>query len=221
MSHVNLSPQTLIVIESKLDNQTYAFCKRSIDVLLATTALIVLFPFLLIVALLIRLTSPGKAIYWQERVGLNGKLIMFPKFRSMVKDADLLKKSITKMNDHTDGHTFKMKKDPRVTYFGKFIRKFSIDELPQLWLVLTGDMTLVGPRPALVSEVEKYCQEERQRFLVTPGLTCIWQISGRGDVSFAEQLKMDITYINKRSLLLDFKILLLTLPAVILGKGAY
>ena len=199
----------------------YKLHKRVLDVTVSLIALLLLSPILVIVCLMVRLSSRGSSIYWQERVGLNGEIIKFPKIRSMVKNAESLLENIKSDNDHEDSLTFKMKKDPRVTWIGRIIRKLSIDELPQLWLVLKGDLTLVGPRPALVDEVEKYTFHERQRLLVKPGLTCIWQVSGRGDIAFREQVNMDLDYIRKRSLLLDLKLLLLTVPAVLTGKGAY
>ena len=217
-----LVEQPQVVQREKLRSEHYYLIfKRTVDIVVSSVALLVLLPFLMLIALTIKLTSKGEIIYWQKRVGLNGKEILFPKFRSMVSGADSLKGQIQSNNQHQLGHTFKMKKDPRITGIGKIIRKFSVDELPQLWLVLKGDMTLVGPRPALVSEVENYNDLEKQRLLVKPGLTCIWQVSGRGDLNFYEQLQMDVDYINKRSFLMDIKILIATVPAVITGRGAY
>ena len=201
--------------------QAYEVSKRGLDIAVAVVALTVLAPFLLVIFTIVRLTSPGKALYWQERVGLNGRIIKFPKIRSMVQDADHLVDTLKEANDHSDSVTFKMKKDPRITPIGRFIRKFSIDELPQLWLVLTGDLSLVGPRPALVREVEQYNYLEKQRLLVKPGLTCIWQVSGRGDIAFKKQVLMDLQYIKDRSLITDIKLLILTVPAVFTGRGAY
>lgn len=200
---------------------SYTTTKRVLDVLVSGIALLLLTPLFVVVAIIIKLTSKGPVIYTQKRVGENGIIIHFPKFRSMVQNADQMLEKLRHQNDHKVGYTFKMKKDPRVTGIGCFIRKFSIDELPQLWLVFIGEMALVGPRPALVSEVEKYNELENQRLAVKPGLTCIWQVSGRGDVPFTEQVAMDVEYINKQSLILDFKLLVLTVPAVLTGKGAY
>ena len=200
---------------------SYTSSKRTLDVLISGIALLLLIPLFLVVALIIKLTSKGPVIYTQKRIGENGKIIHFPKFRSMVQDADKLLERLRYKNDHKGGYTFKMKKDPRVTSIGQFIRKFSIDELPQLWLVFIGEMALVGPRPAIVSEVEKYNDLEKQRLAVKPGLTCIWQVSGRGNIPFEEQLAMDIDYIKNQSLLLDLKLLILTVPAVLTAKGAY
>ena len=197
------------------------FLKRSIDVAVSTAMGLMLGPLLIVVAVLIKLRDGGPVIFWQARVGRFGREFPFPKFRSMVLEAERLKKGLLQKNDHKDSITFKMKKDPRVTWIGRIIRKLSVDELPQLWCVLKGDMTLVGPRPPVPSEVAKYSLEQRRRLDATPGLTCLWQVSGRGDVPFAKQLTMDVDYIDGRSLWLDFKILLKTIPAVISGRGAY
>ena len=219
-TQVNLSNEAFFGKALKR-NLNYALSKRCLDIAVAAIALIMLLPLLTVVCLLVRLTARGKALYWQERVGLNGKVIRFPKIRSMVQGADSKIGLVKSKNKHKCSITFKMKRDPRVTFIGRFIRKFSIDELPQLWLVLTGELSLVGPRPALVREVEKYSTYERQRLLVKPGLTCIWQVSGRGDIAFKEQVNMDLAYISQRSLWVDLKLLLLTVPAVLAGKGAY
>lgn len=195
--------------------------KRSVDIVVSGLGLVVLSPLFLLVAAIIKLTDGGPAVYWQTRVGQFGREFPFPKFRSMVLNADTLKDSLLSQNQHKDRITFKMKNDPRVTWIGKIIRKFSIDELPQLWCVLIGDMTLVGPRPPLPREVALYTLSDRRRLDITPGLTCIWQVSGRGDIPFHRQVKLDVQYIQSQSLFLDFKILLQTIPAVLLGKGAY
>ena len=195
--------------------------KRMVDIAVSLAMGLMLAPMLILVALLIKMHDGGPVLFWQTRVGRFGREFPFPKFRSMVLDAERLKKDLLKKNDHKDSITFKMKKDPRVTWIGRIIRKLSIDELPQLWCVLVGDMTLVGPRPPVPSEVAKYSLEQRRRLDATPGLTCLWQVSGRGDVPFAKQLKMDVEYIDRRSLWMDFKILLKTIPAVLSGRGAY
>jgi lipopolysaccharide/colanic/teichoic acid biosynthesis glycosyltransferase len=145
----------------------------------------------------------------------------FFKFRSMIVNAEAKKAELLKMNKHGNSITFKMCRDPRVTWVGRIMRKTSIDELPQLWNVLIGEMTLVGPRPAVVAEVQRYTARERRRLAVTPGLTCIWQVSGRADLDFQQQVELDVRYIRERSLLLDLKLMLLTVPAVLSGKGAY
>ena len=139
----------------------------------------------------------------------------------MYMDAEARKKELEKLNEMNGGVLFKMKEDPRITKVGKFIRKASIDELPQLWNVFVGDMSLVGPRPALPSEVNQYSLAERRRLEVTPGITCIWQVSGRSDIPFDKQVGLDVEYIESQSLWLDFKLLFLTIPAVLLGRGAY
>ncbi|MFZ5949935.1 MAG: sugar transferase [Candidatus Rifleibacteriota bacterium] len=195
--------------------------KRLIDIFVSFSALIVLSPLFFIVALCIKLTDRGPAVYWQSRVGLNGREFPFPKFRSMVVNADKMKDQLMQQNMHKDGVTFKMKDDPRVTWIGKIIRKFSIDELPQLWCVLRGDMSLVGPRPPVPREVALYSLADRRRLEITPGLTCIWQVSGRGDIPFPQQVKLDVDYIESQSFWVDLKLLFLTVPAVLTGKGAY
>ena len=195
--------------------------KRATDVGGAGLLLTALSPLLCLVALLVKLTDGGPVLFWQKRVGRWGKEFAFPKFRSMVVDAEKLKDQLLHLNDHKDGVTFKMKRDPRITWIGRIIRKLSIDELPQLWCVLRGEMSLVGPRPPVPREVGRYSLDDRRRLDVVPGLTCIWQVSGRGAVPFPRQVELDVEYIQNRSLGLDFKLLLLTIPAVLTGKGAY
>ena len=196
--------------------------KRSLDVLVSLAALIALSPLFLIVAVCIKLTDGGPVFFFQKRVGRWGREFTFPKFRSMVVNAEELKEELTAQSDHgEESITFKMKKDPRITWIGRFIRKLSIDELPQLWCVLTGEMALVGPRPPTVKEVAAYTLADRRRLDVTPGLTCFWQVEGRGDIPFPEQVKLDVKYIESQNLLTDVLILLKTVPAVLLGKGAY
>ena len=195
--------------------------KRFVDILASGILLLCLWPIFLAVALCIKLTDGGPVLFWQTRIGLWGREFPFPKFRSMVVNAEEIKDSILAQSDHEDSITFKMKKDPRVTWIGRIIRKLSIDELPQLWCVLKGDMSLVGPRPPVPREVAEYTLSDRRRLDVIPGLTCIWQVSGRGDIPFDEQVKLDVQYIESRSLWVDMKLLLGTIPAVLLGKGAY
>lgn len=197
------------------------FLKRSIDVVASVLGMLVLSPLFLLVALAIKLTDRGPVLYWQTRVGQWGREFPFPKFRSMVMNADAMKDQLLEQSDHGDSVTFKMKKDPRVTWIGRIIRKLSIDELPQLWCVAKGDMSLVGPRPPVTREVELYTLSDRRRLDVLPGLTCIWQVKGRGDIPFPEQVQMDVDYIESQSFWLDLKILFLTVPAVLTGKGAY
>jgi lipopolysaccharide/colanic/teichoic acid biosynthesis glycosyltransferase len=195
--------------------------KRLLDIAVSTLMLVALFGLFLIVAVLIKVTDGGPVLYWQTRVGKWGKEFPFPKFRSMVANAERLKDSLLEQNKHEDAKTFKMKRDPRITWIGRIIRKLSIDELPQLWCVLKGDMSLVGPRPPVPREVAMYSLADRRRLDVTPGLTCIWQVSGRSDIPFPQQVELDVQYIHSRSFLRDLKILFMTVPAVLLGKGAY
>ena len=195
--------------------------KRIIDVLASGLLMLCLWPIFLVVAMCIKLTDGGGVLFWQTRIGLWGKEFPFPKFRSMVVNAEVLKDNLLEESDHGDSITFKMKKDPRVTWIGRFIRKVSIDELPQLWCVFKGDMSLVGPRPPVPREVAEYTLADRRRLDVIPGLTCIWQVSGRGDIPFDEQVELDVQYIESQSIWFDLKLLLSTVPAVLLGKGAY
>ncbi|MDX9720456.1 MAG: sugar transferase [Myxococcota bacterium] len=195
--------------------------KRGADIAGASMMLIVLSPVFGAVALAIKLTDNGPVLFWQKRIGQYGEPFDFPKFRSMVANAEQLKAKLLAQNDHGDGITFKMKRDPRVTWIGRLIRKTSIDELPQLINVLRGEMSLVGPRPPVPGEVARYTQKDRRRLEVKPGLTCIWQVSGRGDIPFPEQVELDVRYIESQSIRQDLTILLQTIPAVLLGKGAY
>jgi lipopolysaccharide/colanic/teichoic acid biosynthesis glycosyltransferase len=195
--------------------------KRALDIIISLSMLVILMPVFLLVALAIKLTDGGPALFWQTRIGQWGRSFRFPKFRSMVMNAEALVENLLAENDHEEAITFKMKRDPRITWIGRIIRKLSIDELPQLWCVLKGEMSLVGPRPSLPREVAFYSQTDRRRLDVKPGLTCIWQVSGRGDLPFSQQVELDVQYIESRSLLMDIKLLIKTVPAVLLGKGAY
>jgi len=195
--------------------------KRAFDVLCSLLLLVLLAPVFIFTAIAIRLESGGPVLYSQLRVGKDGRFFRFYKFRSMVAGADRLKSRLEDRNESSDGVIFKIKADPRITRTGKFIRKFSIDELPQLLNVLLGDMSLVGPRPALPGEVEKYSLEQRKRLHVTPGITCIWQVSGRSEIPFSGQVHLDVQYIQSTSLWKDIIILAKTIPAVLTGKGAY
>lgn len=195
--------------------------KRLIDIVASILLLIVLTPLFVVIMLLIYQSSPGPVFYKQTRVGRWGKLFTLWKFRSMYPDADARLKEMMAQNEMSGGVIFKMKNDPRIIPVGRFIRKASIDELPQLWNVLKGDMSLVGPRPALPSEVNQYSLQDRQRLEVIPGITCIWQVSGRSDIPFPQQVQLDVQYIQSQSVWLDIKLLLQTIPAVLLSRGAY
>ncbi len=195
--------------------------KRLIDIVAAILLLILLSPLFVVIMILIYQSSPGPVFYKQTRVGRWGKLFTMWKFRSMYPDADVRLKEMMAQNEMTGGVIFKMKNDPRIIPVGRFIRKASIDELPQLWNVLKGDMSLVGPRPALPSEVNQYSLQDRQRLEVIPGITCIWQVSGRSDIPFPQQVQLDVQYIQSQSVWLDIKLLLQTIPAVLLSRGAY
>jgi len=195
--------------------------KRFVDILFSMAALIFLSPLFLILAILIKVTSPGPVFFVQVRVGRFGRHFYFYKFRSMYMDAEQRKAELLSKNQSRDGVIFKMKDDPRITPIGKILRKTSMDELPQFLNVLFGDMSLVGPRPPVPSEVMQYSLEERKRLNVQPGLTCLWQVSGRSEIPFKEQVSLDKQYIGSRSLKLDLLILLRTIPAILSGRGAY
>ncbi len=194
--------------------------KRATDIVGSLVLLIGLAPVFLLVALLVRVTSPGPIFYPQERLGVGGQPFRLWKFRSMYRDAEQRRAEVAALNE-VDGPVFKIRQDPRVTPVGRVLRKLSIDELPQLFNVLLGHMSLVGPRPPLRSEYDQYTPHQRLRLLVKPGLTCIWQVSGRSDVDFDTWVEMDLSYIRDWSIWLDLKLLLLTLPAVLSGRGAY
>lgn len=195
--------------------------KRWIDVFFSIFLMILFSPFFLIIPLLIKLQDGGPVFFVTNRVGKWGKEFSFPKFRTMCLKADLIKKELSQENEKKTNKIFKMKNDPRITFLGRILRKTSLDELPQLWSVLKGDMSLVGPRPPLPEEVSNYTLEERRRLDIKPGLTGIWQVSGRSDTTFTQQVKLDLEYIESHSIWGDLMILLKTIPAVLLGKGAY
>lgn len=195
--------------------------KKFLDVIASLIMLLLLSPLFIITALLIFIEDPGPIFYIAPRVGKDGKHFGFIKFRSMVMNAEKLKDELLAQNESAGGVIFKMKRDPRITRIGKFIRRFSIDELPQLFNVLKGDMSLVGPRPPLPREVAEYTLLDRKRLHVMPGITCLWQVKGRSDIPFDEQVQLDLQYIKSNSFWKDVKILLMTIPAVISGKGAY
>jgi len=209
----------LFVWESVLRSLLAA--KRLMDIAASGLAIIVFSPFFALVALAIVVENWGPVFYVQQRVGLNGRLFPFYKFRSMVVNADKLKDKLIEQNESNDGVIFKMKRDPRVTRVGRFLRRFSIDETPQLLNVLLGDISIVGPRPPVPREVAEYTLEDRKRLHVKPGLTCFWQIEGRSEIPFKEQVRLDLRYIHSQSLWTDILIILKTVPAVLSGKGAY
>ena len=194
--------------------------KRIGDLVVSLSMLVLLSPVLLIIAATIKLTSTGPVLFSQVRIGKGGKPFRFYKFRSMVANAENLKDSLNNLNEKM-GPIFKMRKDPRVTGVGQFLRKYSLDELPQLFNILNNDMSLVGPRPPVPGEVIKYEPWQFRRLSVTPGLTCIWQTSGRSKVSFDEWVKMDLAYIDTWSFWLDIKLLIKTVKTVITADGAY
>jgi exopolysaccharide biosynthesis polyprenyl glycosylphosphotransferase len=194
--------------------------KRAVDVVVGTLLLIVASPIMAVAALAIRLESPGAPIFSQPRAGLNGKPFKVYKLRSMYKDADRDKHKLIDLNE-AEGPMFKIKDDPRLTRVGRVLRKLSIDELPQFWNVLKGDMSIVGPRPALMNEVAEYDDWHRERLRVKPGITGLWQISGRSELTFDEMVLLDVYYIENWSPSLDFKIMLRTVPHVLSGRGAY
>jgi lipopolysaccharide/colanic/teichoic acid biosynthesis glycosyltransferase len=197
-----------------------AFLKRTLDILASFLALVLLSPLFGLIALCVWSEDGGSVFFSQIRVGKNGRLFKMYKVRSMCLNAEQKLKDLLAKNQHREGITFKLKDDPRITRSGKWLRKFSLDELPQLFNVLIGDMSLVGPRPPVPREVSKYTLANRRRLAVRPGLTCIWQISGRSEIDFSGQVKLDVEYIENQSFLFDLKLLALTLPAVISGKGA-
>lgn len=203
------------------DKTSYLLMKRFIDIIGASFGIILLSLLFLMVAILIKIEDPkGPILFKQKRIGKNGKEFNMFKFRSMVTNAEALLTSLLDKNE-TSGAMFKMKHDPRVTKIGRFIRKTSIDELPQLWNVIRGEMSLVGPRPPLPREVEQYTEYDKQRLNVTPGCTGLWQISGRSNIGFEEMVELDLQYISERTVLVDIKIILLTFKVLLGSKDAY
>jgi exopolysaccharide biosynthesis polyprenyl glycosylphosphotransferase len=193
--------------------------KRSVDVAVALILLMIGLPIILLVALAIKISSSGAVLYRQTRCGLNGRQFTLYKFRTMFEGAHDRRKELLHLNE-MDGPAFKLRRDPRVTLFGRFLRKFSLDELPQLWNVLRGDMSMVGPRPPIPEEVAQYARWQRRRLSMKPGLTCLWQISGRNNLDFNRWMELDLEYIDSWSPLLDLKILVKTIPVVLSGRGA-
>ena len=211
----------LVLSKKIIEHQyTYMFFKRIFDIILSLIGLIVIAIPGLVISLFIYACDRGPVFYTQERVGKNGKRFKIYKFRSMYVNADTLLEKLKEKNEVT-GPMFKMKNDPRVTSVGRFLRKTSLDELPQLLNVLRGDMSLVGPRPPLPSEVEEYSEYDKQRLWVVPGCTGLWQATERNNVGFAEMVELDLKYIQNRSLFLDAKIIFLTFLVIIHPNGAY
>lgn len=194
--------------------------KRTLDIIGSAAALIVLSPLLLLLALIVRLDG-GPAIFAQTRVGRFGQEFKMFKFRSMRPDAEKYLAELLAANQHAQGVTFKIKHDPRVTRIGHWLRRFSLDELPQFYNVFLGDMSLVGPRPPVPREVALYTLGDRRRLAVKPGITCLWQIGGRANIDFPGQVRLDVDYIESQSLRQDLRILVRTVPAVLFGPGAY
>jgi exopolysaccharide biosynthesis polyprenyl glycosylphosphotransferase len=210
----------IISISMTYDNELQLFVKRVIDIAGSLLGIILLSPLLVILAMLIKITSPGPAFYKWRVVGKNKKPFTGYKFRSMYINADEIKNELM-MRNEMSGPVFKLTNDPRITPVGRFLRKYSLDELPQLFSVLKGDMSLVGPRPPLVTEFDEFDNWHRRKLSVKPGLTCLWQINGRSEITnFDEWAKLDLLYIDNWTLFLDLKILIKTIPAVLLGKGA-
>jgi exopolysaccharide biosynthesis polyprenyl glycosylphosphotransferase len=230
---LDLGPVESAVVEYRVAEQTapshegllgaawwQVVAKRGMDILVSALAIVVLSPVLLAVAILVRVTSRGSIFYVQQRVGRGGGPFRMYKFRSMYRDAHDRRDEHVDQNMH-QGPIFKIRDDPRVTPVGRAIRRLSIDELPQFFNVLKGDMSLVGPRPALPEEFLDYTDRERRRLLVKPGVTCIWQVSGRSDIDFQTWIDMDLEYIETWSLRLDLELIAKTVPAVLSGRGAY
>ena len=195
--------------------------KRLLDVFLSLVGLVMLMPVFLLVAIFIKVESPGPIFFKQERVGRWGRKFSIYKFRSMYLNAEEMRSSLSLENEMVGGLIFKMRNDPRITKVGRFIRRSSVDELPQLINVLKGEMSLVGPRPALQSEVDLYSLSDRRRLMMIPGITCFWQINGRSEIPFDEQVKLDLAYMESKSFWEDIKILSKTIPVVISGRGAF
>ena len=216
---VNFGGLTMVAYDSRPRLPMQELFKRVIDIVLSGAGIIVLSPILAAIAIAVKVSSQGPVFFAQDRIGINGRKFKMLKFRSMVVNAEELKAKLAHLNEMS-GPVFKITNDPRVTSVGRFLRKTSLDELPQLWNVLVGEMSLVGPRPPLLSEVNMYDPKHRKRLSVKPGITCIWQISGRNDVDFEQWMEMDSEYIDGWSLWMDMEILAKTVPAVLLKKGA-
>ena len=216
---LDLSGHLLLTLTPFPDDQVRLLIKRAMDVLGSLALLVLLAPVLVLIGLVVKLTSKGPVLFVQKRAGLNGRLFDFCKFRTMVHGAEQLRFGLIGQNE-MNGPVFKIKNDPRITRVGRFLRRYSLDELPQLWNVLKGDMSLVGPRPLMPHEVAEYESWHRRRMSMRPGLTCLWQVSGRNRVDFQRWMELDLEYIDRWSLGMDLHILARTLPAVMSGRGA-
>jgi exopolysaccharide biosynthesis polyprenyl glycosylphosphotransferase len=201
------------------EDPRYLACKRAFDVVFALVALLVTAPLGALVALLVRLESRGPVIFRQARCGRHGRVFACLKFRTMVEDAELSKEQLLALNE-ADGPVFKIRDDPRVTRVGAWLRRTSIDEIPQFWNVLRGDLSIVGPRPPLPEEVARYRPGDHRRLAVQPGITCLWQVCGRSEIGFDRWMALDLEYIRRRSFWLDLAIVARTVPAVLTGRGA-
>ncbi|HWN41413.1 MAG TPA: sugar transferase, partial [Thermoanaerobaculia bacterium] len=214
-----LDGMPLLSFSTTPTSQIQLMAKRALDVALASLLLLLGLPVVTLIAGLIKLTSGGNVLFRQTRCGLNGRFFTLYKFRTMVEGAEDRRRELLHLNE-MKGPVFKLRSDPRVTWLGRILRRFSLDELPQLWNVLRGDMSLVGPRPPIPEEVAQYQRWQRRRLAMKPGLTCLWQISGRNNIDFERWMQLDLEYIDSWSPMLDLKILLKTIPVVLSGKGA-
>ena len=218
MDFSRLDGFSLLTFSPTPSDESLLFVRRLMDVALSALLGVLTLPLVGATVLAIKMTSPGPVLFSQRRSGLHGRPFIMYKFRSMINDAEQRRVALESINE-MDGPVFKLSLDPRITPIGKILRRFSIDEVPQLYNVLKGDMSLVGPRPPLPQEVERYKRWQRRRLSMKPGMTCLWQISGRNQVGFDEWMRLDLKYIDNWSLLLDLKILIKTIPVVLLGKG--
>jgi exopolysaccharide biosynthesis polyprenyl glycosylphosphotransferase len=209
----------LVALSTGPTNPLSLALKRAVDVALAALLLAIALPVVAVVALLIKVSEGGSVFFLQRRCGLHGRLFTLYKFRTMVADAEARRREIEHLNE-MDGPVFKARSDPRVTRVGRLLRKFSLDELPQLWNVLRGDMSLVGPRPPIPEEVASYQRWQRRRLAMKPGITGLWQVSGRNELDFESWMELDLHYIDHWSPWLDLKILARTIPVVLSGRGA-
>ena len=216
----NFRDVQLLSLSSAPDSELRLFFKRAFDVVLSLAALVILAPVMLAIAAMIRMTSPGLVLFRQTRCGLGGRRFTLYKFRSMINNAEQMRAELHQLNE-VDGPVFKISEDPRITTVGRWLRRFSLDELPQLWNVFRGEMSFVGPRPAVPEEVEQYEDWQRRRLRMRPGLTCTWVLEGRSHVDFNRWMQLDLKYIDNWSLWLDAKIFLRTIPIVLSGRGAY